>query len=665
MISWRYRNFATISSSSPTTTYDFRVRVCSVPRRRRRRRGRVMAPLHSMKLEGISDELKKIIDANMDEAPARRRAREAFKEIQLGIDHCLFKIPHEGLKMKESYEVNSRGLEIFSKSWLPETSSPKALICLCHGYGDTCTFFFEGIARKLALSGYSVFAMDYPGFGLSEGFHGYIPSFDRLVDDVIEHFSKVKGSVEYQSLPSFIFGESMGGAVALKVHLKQPSAWDGALLVAPMCKIADDMVPPLVLKQLLLGLAKFAPKSKLVPSNDIADMAFRDLTKRKQTSYNIVAYKDKPRLGTAAELLKITDEIEKRLEEVSLPLLIMHGEADVVTDVSVSKALYEKARSSDKKLHLYKDAYHALLEGEPDEMIEGLSPELNSIASQNLDFAPARRYVRSAFTDIQQQLDHLLFKAAPSGIRTEEWYEKNSKAQQIFCKSWLPKRGDQVKGIAKRIAASGYGVYAVDHPGFGLSEEKPEVRGLPCFLLGQSMGGAVAIKVHLKRPKDWDGVILVAPMCKISDVATPPPVVLKVLTLVSKVLPKAKLIPKLDLGELAFRESDKRKLAVYNVISYSDQTRLRTGLELLKATQDIEAQVERVSSPLLVLHGAADKVTDPLVSKFLYEKASSKDKTLKLYPDGYHCILEGEPDERIITVLDDIVSWLDFRCSVK
>lgn len=51
-----------------------------------------------------------------------------------------------------------------------------------------------GIARRLASSGYGVFAMDYTGFGLSEGLHGYIPSFDMLVDDVIEQYSKVKGT---------------------------------------------------------------------------------------------------------------------------------------------------------------------------------------------------------------------------------------------------------------------------------------------------------------------------------------------------------------------------------------------------------------------------------------------------------------------------------------
>jgi acylglycerol lipase len=42
--------------------------------------------------------------------------------------------------------------------------------------------------------------------------------------------------------------------------------------------------------------------------------------------------------------------------------------------------------------------------------IEGISDELNSIVSLNLDFAPSRRQVREAFTHVHQQLDHFLFK---------------------------------------------------------------------------------------------------------------------------------------------------------------------------------------------------------------------------------------------------------------
>lgn len=45
-----------------------------------------------VKFQGISEELQKIIDADMDNVDARRRARDAFKDVQLSIDHCLFKV---------------------------------------------------------------------------------------------------------------------------------------------------------------------------------------------------------------------------------------------------------------------------------------------------------------------------------------------------------------------------------------------------------------------------------------------------------------------------------------------------------------------------------------------------------------------------------------------
>ncbi|KAF1859341.1 hypothetical protein Lal_00009925 [Lupinus albus] len=318
-----------------------------------------MAAATIQEIQDMSEELRNIYLSNMDEAPARRRAREAFKQTQFAIDHCLFKLPVDGVKMKEVYEVNSRGLEIFSKSWLPERSPLKAIICYCHG-----------VARKLATSGYGVFALDYPGFGLSDGLHGYIPSFENLVNDVIEHFSKIKEKKEYQDLPSFLLGESMGGAIALNIHFEQPTAWDGAALIAPLCKFAEDMIPHWLLKQILIGVAKVLPKTKLVPQKEeVKENIYRDVKKRKLAPYNVLLYKDKPRLGTALELLKATQELEQRLEDVSLPLLIMHGEADIITDPSASKALYEKANAKDKKLCLYKDAFHTLLEGEPDETI--------------------------------------------------------------------------------------------------------------------------------------------------------------------------------------------------------------------------------------------------------------------------------------------------------
>ncbi|KAL9391971.1 hypothetical protein Peur_015891 [Populus x canadensis] len=130
-------------------------------------------------------------------------------ETAMKLMSCLLLVAHQDIEGNltvtqrwnatwSSYEVNSRGLEFFSKSWLPGNSHPKALVCCCHSNGDTCTFLFEamevstGVARKVASSGYGVFAMDYPGFGLSDGLHGHFPSLDKPVNDVAEHYSNIK-----------------------------------------------------------------------------------------------------------------------------------------------------------------------------------------------------------------------------------------------------------------------------------------------------------------------------------------------------------------------------------------------------------------------------------------------------------------------------------------
>ncbi|KAL0663571.1 hypothetical protein Bca4012_100408 [Brassica carinata] len=129
------------------------------------------------------------------------------------------------------------------------------------------------------------------------------------------------------------------------------------------------------------------------------------------------------------------------------------------------------------------------------------------------------------------------------------------------------------------------------------------------------MGGAIALKMHLKEPQAWDGLILVAPMCKFMEDVKPPQLVLNALILMSTLFPKAKLFPKKDMRPLFYRD------------------------------------------PNIVI--------DPTVSKFLYEQATSQDKTLKLYPGSYHCILEGDTDENIFTAINDIVAWLDAHTTPK
>jgi alpha-beta hydrolase superfamily lysophospholipase len=49
------------------------------------------------------------------------------------------------------------------------------------------------------------------------------------------------------------------------------------------------------------------------------------------------------------------------MEAVEVPLLLLHGTADVVTDPEGSRQLYARAASKDKTLRLYEGLYHDLL----------------------------------------------------------------------------------------------------------------------------------------------------------------------------------------------------------------------------------------------------------------------------------------------------------------
>ncbi|ONK61882.1 uncharacterized protein A4U43_C08F34550 [Asparagus officinalis] len=85
---------------------------------------------------------------------------------------------------------------------------------------------------------------------------------------------------------------------------------------------------------------------------------------------NPYCYKGKPRLKTGHELVRVSADIERNLNQVLLPFIIVHGGDDTVTDPSVSQLLYETASSTDKTFKLYPGMWHALTCGEPQENID-------------------------------------------------------------------------------------------------------------------------------------------------------------------------------------------------------------------------------------------------------------------------------------------------------
>lgn len=274
------------------------------------------------------------------------------------------------VKYEEEFVLSSRGSKLFTCRWLPVQLKTKALVLLCHGYGMECSIFMKGSGSRLAKAGFAVFGIDYEGHGRSEGRRCYIKSFNDLVNDCVSFFRTVRELEEYKNLPRFLYGESMGGAVALLIHRREPMNWNGAVLLAPMCKIAkESKIHPLI-ESILVKLSSAFPTWKIVPTKDVIEAAFKDPNKRQEIRRNPYIYQDRPRLKTALEMLKVSMDLEQRLEEVTLPFLVLHGEADIVTDPSISKALYTTALSFDKEMKLYPGMWHGLTSGEPDDNIQ-------------------------------------------------------------------------------------------------------------------------------------------------------------------------------------------------------------------------------------------------------------------------------------------------------
>ncbi|MQM22894.1 hypothetical protein Taro_055953, partial [Colocasia esculenta] len=294
--------------------------------------------------------------------------------------------------------LNSRGVKLFTYRWVPN-GEPLALIFLCHGYAMECSMSMKGTATRLVEAGYAVYGIDYEGHGKSSGLQAYVRSFDNVVDDCSDYFTSICEMPENRGTQRFLLGESMGGAVALLLHRKKPTFWDGAVLVAPMCKISDKMKPPAIFVSLLGTVSRMFPTWRVVPTQDIVNIAIKTPERREEVRCNPFCYKGRPRLKTAHELLMASLDVEKNLHQVALPFIVVHGGDDIVTDPSVSQLLYESAASRDKTMKLYPGMWHGLTSGEPPESID-------LVFSDIITWLNARAMGRLAMLEMEAKSGH-------------------------------------------------------------------------------------------------------------------------------------------------------------------------------------------------------------------------------------------------------------------
>ena len=84
----------------------------------------------------------------------------------------------------------------------------------------------------------------------------------------------------------------------------------------------------------------------------------------------------------------------------------------------------------------------------------------------------------------------------------------------------------------------------------------------------------------------------------------------------------------------------------------------RTGAALLRATDRMTREFGRITLPVFIMHGTADKATMPVGSQFFHDHAGSSDKSLKLYDGHFHDLLNDIGKEQVMA---DVVEWIGAR----
>jgi len=272
-------------------------------------------------------------------------------------------------------------------------------------------------------------------------------------------------------------------------------------------------------------------------------------------------------------------------------------------------------------------------------------------------------------------------------VKAREEKIKNSDGLNLFVRSWRPEgkpravvavvpgfnsHSGYYQWAADQFTSKGLATYAVDLRGRGQSDgerfyvekftdyvndvsslielAKSREPGLPVILLGHSAGGVVSCLYTLDHPGSVAGLV-----CESFAHEIPAPdFALAVFKGISHLAPHAHI---LHLKNELFSRDPKVVQAMNEdpLIAHETQP-TQTLAEMVRADERLKKEFPQITLPVLIIHGSADGATKPSGSQHFFDKAGSRDKTLKLYQGHYHDLLSDLERE---VVMADILRWID------
>lgn len=211
--------------------------------------------------------------------------------IPLGIDQS---------NLQKEFVTSSAGDSIHV--WRLTCPKPRMRVIHFHGSGFNMSSHYPHVAW-LPAHGCEVIMFDYPGYGRSTG----VPTRRSTVDAAYEIASRY--SLETK-LPTFIFGQSLGGNIAAVVLARRPK----------LSNIQGAIIDSMYSSFQALGALKI---------------------RRKYTPKSVFAAK------FIAKFISEKDAPIKLASDVAHPLLILHSRNDEVVPWSESLRFYERVASAD------------------------------------------------------------------------------------------------------------------------------------------------------------------------------------------------------------------------------------------------------------------------------------------------------------------------------